>query len=212
MATLAQLYARIILDTNRDDMGSGGESEQAKIDAVVDAINHYKAEQFWFNRASGTGGTTPATATIALPAGVYVPKVVSYEGEPLLRVPLDAIEYRTDVGPPSKWAESEGSIQLWPIPDAAYTLHFYGTADIDAPAAEGDSNIWTTEAYSLILNEAKAILYRGLLRDPEGLMLSKDARQETLTMLRRETRQRSTSGLTTDLPNMVGIYNIQTDR
>ena len=39
-----QLYARIILDLNRDDMGSGGELEQAKIDAVADAIELHAGE------------------------------------------------------------------------------------------------------------------------------------------------------------------------
>lgn len=210
MATLAQLYTRLILDTNRDDMGSGGELEQAKIDAVTAAINNYKAEQFWFNRASGTGATTATDATLALPTGVYVPKVVSYNGQKLTRVPLDSIEHKAETGLPTQWAENEETIQLWPIPDAAYTLGVFGTADIDAPASDA-ANIWTTEAYDLILNEAKVILCRGPLRDPEGLALAKDGREEALTMLRRETRQRGGSGLTTDIPSVIGAYNINTD-
>lgn len=210
MATLTQLYTRIILDTNRDDMGASGELEQAKIDAVIDAINHYKSEQFWFNRASGSGATTAADATLTLPTGVYVPKVVSYNGQELLRVPLDQIECRTETGPPSKWAENEEQIQLWPIPDAAYTVFVFGTADIDAPASGALSNIWTTEAYDLILNEAKVILCRGPLRDPEGMALAKDGRAEALAMLRRESRSRGTSGLVADIPSAIGAYNINT--
>lgn len=211
MATLAGLYTRIILDTNRDDMGSGGELEQAKIDAVVGAINKYKSEQFWFNRASGSGATTAADATLTMPTGVYVPNVVAYEGDHLLRVPLDAMEHMTETGQPRKWAENEETIQLWPIPDAAYTLYIYGTADIDAPES-ASSNIWTTEAYDLILSEAKVILYRGPLRDPEGMMLAKDARDEALAWLRRETRRRGTSGLMSDIPATAGSYNINHDR
>lgn len=199
MATLTALYTRIILDTNRDDMGSGGELEQAKIDAVADAIQHFKAEQFWFNRASGSGNTTADDATLAVPTGVHVPNVVSYNGGALVRVPLADIECRTETGVPSKWAENEEQIQLWPIPDAAYAISVYGTADIDAPATGNDSNIWTTEAYDLILAEAKVILCRGPLRDPEGLGLAKDARAEALSALRRESRRRSASPLQTDL-------------
>jgi hypothetical protein len=80
MATLTQLYTRIILDTNRDDMASGGELEQAKIDAVADAVEFHSDEQFWFNRASGSGNTTAADATLAMPTGVRVPSVVAYLG------------------------------------------------------------------------------------------------------------------------------------
>lgn len=199
MATLTALYTRLILDLNRDDMGSGGELEQAKIDAVADAINHFKAEQFWFNRASGSGATTASDGTLTIPSGVHVPHVVAYSGNELTRVPLAQIEHKDDTGIPTQWAENEEQIQLWPIPDAAYTIYVYGTADIDAPASGAASNIWTTEAYDLILSEAKVILCRGPLRDPEGLAMAKDARAEALSALRRESRRRSAAPLQTDL-------------
>lgn len=208
MATLAQMYTRLILDLDRGDMGSGGALEQAKVDAVVDAINLWKQEPFWFNRASGSDATTASVATMALPSGVYVPSAVAYEGRALQRVPLGQIEHKTETGLPSRWAENEEAIQLWPIPDAAYTLFVYGTADIDAPAS-GSSNIWTVEAYALILAEAKIILCRGPLRDPEGLALAKDERADALAALRRESRRRSTSPLKTDLP-MRESFNILT--
>lgn len=208
MATLAGLYTRLILDLNRDDMGSGGELEQAKIDAVVAAVDKYKAEQFWFNRASGSGNTTASDATLAMPTGVFVPKVVSYLGRPLASVPLDEIECLTETGPPRKWAENEETIQLWPIPDGTYAISVFGTADIDPPAS-ASSNIWTVEALELILAEAKVILCRGPLRDPEGLALAKDGRDEALTALRRETRRRGSSRLRTDLP-MSDSFNIAT--
>ena len=207
MATLTQLYTRIILDLNRDDMGTSGELEQAKIDAVVAAINRHKAEQFWFNRASGTGNTTSTDATLTIPTGVYVPKMVTYLGRDLTRVGLDTIEARTETGRPTHWAEDEETIHLWPIPDATYALYVYGTADIDAPSAAAE-NIWTTEAYELILAEAKVILCRGPLRDPEGMQLAKDAREEALSFLRRESRSRDKAPLVTDIPPTREVYNI----
>src|SRR5688500_13028119 len=104
MATLAQLYTRIILDTNRDDMAASGELEQAKVDAVADAIAKHAAEEFWFNRASGTKDTVSGTATVALPTGVRVAKRVTYSGAPLTKVPLRDIQGLTDSGQPTKWA------------------------------------------------------------------------------------------------------------
>ena len=127
-------------------------------------------------------------------------------GEALARVSLGDIEHRAETGVPTHWAANEETIQLWPIPDAAYTLFVYGTADIDAPAA-GEANIWTTQAYDLILAEAKAILCGGPLRDPEGLLLAKDAREEALAALRRQSRTRSVSPLKTQL-SMSEHFNI----
>src|SRR4051812_34446445 len=133
MATLAELYTRIILDTNRDDMGSGGELEQAKIDAVADAIEYYADEQFWFNRAAGTVSTSANVATGALPAGMRIASVATYLGNEVEKVPLVAIEALVNAsspvtGPPAKWAEDAGAIRLYPTPDAAYALAVYGVA------------------------------------------------------------------------------------
>jgi hypothetical protein len=209
MATLTQLYTRLILDLNRDDMGSGGELEQAKIDAVAAAIDKNAAELFWFNRYSGTLTTVANTATVAFPAGLRDPKVVSYLAAPLRKVALEDIQavYNATtplVGIPSSWAEDEGNVRFFPTPNAVYALPVYGTADLGVP---GSTNEWTTEAYELILAEAKVTLCRGPLRDVDGLALAKDGRKEALAELRRETRSRAAVAATTDLP-VPQRYNI----
>ena len=95
---------------------------------------------FWFNRLSSTKATVAATDTIALPSGMRLALQLSYDGEPLLKVALNSIEALTeDSGRPTHWAENDGSIQLWPIPDAVYTLDVYGIAELGTPSA-GDSN------------------------------------------------------------------------
>lgn len=211
MATLTQLYTRIILDTNRDDMGSGGELEQAKIDAVADAVEFYADELFWFNRKSGTISTVASTATSALPSGMRIPQIVTYLSQPLLKVELEVIEaayYAASpvLAVPQKWAEDGGLIHFYPTPDAVYSMPVYGIADLGVP---GTSNAWSTEAYELILSEAKVILCRGPLRDVDGLALAKDGRKEALDKLRRETRRRGKVPSSTDLPVPTG-YNILT--
>jgi hypothetical protein len=203
MATLTQLYARIILDTNRDDMGSGGELEQAKIDAVADAIEMHAGELFWFNRASGAVATVAAAATVALPAGMRIAEVVTWSGKTLRKVPLEKIQKAENsaapvVGAPCLWAEDGAAIHLWPMPDAAYPLAIYGIADLGVPAG---SNAWTVEGFRLILAEARKILCRGPLRDPDGLALAADEAREALGKLRRETRRRGGAPPATDLPS-----------
>jgi hypothetical protein len=205
MATKDQLYTRIILDTDRDDMGSSGALEQAKIDAVADAIEFHSDEQFWFNRASGSGNTTADVATIALPSGVRVPGVVAYNGAALERVPLASIEHLTTTGIPAKWAENEDAIQLYPIPDGVYAISVYGLADVGVPAAGGDSNIWTTDAVRLIHATALKILYQGPLRDLEWGALWAGNEIRELARLRRETRRRGSSPLTADMPVPTGF-------
>jgi hypothetical protein len=202
MATLTQLYARIVLDLNRDDMGSGGELEQAKVDAVADAIDSHAGELFWFNRASSTAATVAGAATIALPAGMRVALVVTWLGKPLRKVPLEKILAAENSaapvsGPPCLWAADGGAIHLWPMPDAAYTLAISGIAELGVPAS---SNAWTVEGYRLILAEAKKILCRGPLRDGDGMALAADAAREALTALRRETGRRGAAPLAADLP------------
>lgn len=206
MATTAQLYTRIILDTNRDDMGSGGELEQAKIDAVAAAVDMHADELFWFNRKTSTKATVAATSTIALPTGMRAAIQLSYDGTPLAKYQLEDIQHLETTGLPTKWAENDGAIQLQPIPDAVYTFDVFGIADLGVPAS---TNEWTTEAYELILNQAKVILCRGPLRDPEGLALAKDGLEEALTKLRRETRKRGHTPLRSDLAVPSG-FNINT--
>lgn len=199
MATLNQLYARIVLDTNRDDLGPSTELEQAKIDAVADAIELHADELFWFNRASASGTTSAGQAALPMPAGIRLARTVAHQGAKLEKRPLEALEHRGETGRPAQWAENEGAIQLWPVPDGAYVLAVFGLAAAGLPASGDESNCWTTEAYRLILSAAKKILYRDVLRDSEGAMTAAAAEEEALTRLRRETRRRSRAGLVSDL-------------
>lgn len=205
MATIDALQTRIILDTNRDDLT--GELAQALTDAIADSVEDYADELFWFNRKTGTANTVAATATVALPSGMRLAQKVTYLGCELPKVPLEAMEGRTETGPPSKWADDGNTVHIWPIPDAAYALSLFGIADLGVPTA-GNSNAWTTEGYRLILACAKKILYRGSLRDPDGAALAANEEQEAISKLRRETKRRGVSELRTDVPRNRSTFNI----
>jgi len=206
MATLAELKARIIAETNRDDMGTGGELETVLSNAIARAIEFHADEQFWFNRKSGSASTVASTATVALPTGLRIANVVSHNQSPLQKVALEEIEHLTTTGPPGKWAENEGLIQLSPIPDAVYALKVTGIADLGVPAS---SNEWTTEAYDLIAATVRKILFRDVLRDVEGYNLARMAEEEELSKLRRESRRRGRTQLVGDIP-VPGGFNIVT--
>lgn len=199
MATLLELKTRIRLETNKDDIASGGEAEAALTTAITQAIEYYSDRIFWFNQASGTVSTVASTATVSAtsvsPAALRSINEVAYNGVKLGKVSLDEIQYLTETGQPYYWAGPGGSIRLHPIPNAVYSLSVYGLASTGIPAGDGLSNIWTTEAYDLIAARSRMLLYRDLWRDPEGASVAKIAEDEAFNRLQRETRIRGGSPL-----------------
>lgn len=196
MATLDDLKTRIIDETNRDDMGAGGQLEAALTRCITQAIEFYADEQFWFNRASGTVTTDAGDATADLPTGVRSARAVAYNGCDLVRVPLGSIVQRIETGLPDQWAENNGALQLWPIPSGSYDLMVVGVAELGVPTT---SNAWTVEGYDLIAARTRYLLYRDYLKDTEAATLAGLAEDEALTRLRRETRRRGSSPLKTEL-------------
>lgn len=195
MASLLELKTRIRLETNKDDIAPGGEAVEALNLAIARAIEYYSDEAFWFNRDSGTAPTTSGTAYVPVPYAVRVPETVSYNGVPLQEASLSRIEPLTDRGLPSHWAENGGIIQLWPIPDATYSLSVHGVAQIDAPENDGDETVWTNEAYDLIAGRVKLLLCRALWGNIEGAQLAASEEGEALARLRQETRRRGRTPL-----------------
>src|SRR4051794_17863916 len=113
MSSLAELKTRIADELTRDDMGTGGEAEDALSRAIDSAIAHYADEMGWFNRLSGTA-TTTASSTAALPTGMRYATQVSYLEEPLIRDELENLEPLIETGIPTRWAMSGDSLYLYP--------------------------------------------------------------------------------------------------
>lgn len=215
MATLGELKAQIRRETNRDDIADGGESESALDQAIADAIEFWSDEPFWFNQA---GAVVPALVStvagvgfVATPAAIRVAEKVVLVGGELRNRALDEIEGATETGAPAAWAANGDNLQLWPIPDAAYALTVFGTAQVDAPTLDAQETVWTNEARSLIAARVRFLLYRDIWRDVEATQLAAQAEGEALTRLRRETRRRTITPLrsTGDEPwSAPSIFNI----
>jgi hypothetical protein len=212
MASLLDLKTRIRLETNKDDIASGGEAEAALDRAISRAIEYYQDERFWFNVGSETAVTVASTATVARPAVRVADKVtISNSGSvsSLTKGALGDFIENSSTGVPSSYAEYGDSLYLYPIPNGAYTLTLYGVRDIAAPTLDAESTVWTNEAYDLIAAHARFILYRDIWRDQEGAVLAKGAIEEALGKLRRETRRRNAGGLRSDLPLSGGFSMIR---
>jgi hypothetical protein len=207
MATLLQLQTRIRLELQRDDIAVAGEAVQGLTDAVDRAIDYWADRKFWFNQTSATANTVNATATVAIPAALRTVDRVAYLGQLLPKVALSDIQYRTDSGIPSQWAESDGTITLWPIPNAVYALTLYGLAELGTPAS-GSSNAWTTDGLDLIDATARKILYRDYFANDQGVVRAMAAEQEAERKLLRETRRKAATPARTDIPRTRTSFNI----
>lgn len=194
MATLDQLKTRIILEIDRDDLGAGGEAEQALIDAYTDAIEFYSDQTFWFNRVSGSANSIAGLATLSLPLGLRLADSIACNGEVLRKVALAELQDRSGTGAPSNWAENGSTVQLSPIPDAIYPITFHGLSSTGVPATGSDSNFWTTEAYKLIVARSKATLFR-LFKEYDAMQAAQAEEAEALSRLLSETRRRAATPL-----------------
>lgn len=200
MSTLLQLQTRLRLEVQRDDIAIAGDSVQALTDAVDRAIEYWADERFWFNQTSAAASTVNGTQTVAIPAALRTVDRVAYNGYLLPKARLEEIQFRTDTGIPSRWAESDNNIALWPIPNAVYSLTLYGIAELGTPASAA-SNAWTTDALDLIDATARKILYRDYFIDDGNVARAMIAEREALEKLLRETRRKTVTPLRSDIPS-----------
>ena len=195
MATLFDLKTRIVTETNRDDLASGGELEFMLNDAIARAIEFHADELFWFNRATVAAETAVELATVAVPTGLRIPLSVACEGALLRKIAVEDMESLSGKGRPLLWAEEDGAIRLWPVPDAIHQLTVTGIAELGVPDG---ANEWTEAGCDLIAARVRMLLFRDTFRDLEGVQLAASAEEEALARLRRETRRRGRFAASTD--------------
>lgn len=190
MATLADLKTRIITEMVRDELSDDLAAQM--LVHIQKACRYYQNEKFWFNSIITSAVTVPSTATVSVPASMLrVDRVTipAYYTE-LLEVTLGDLEYDTIESIPRGYAYYNDALKLYPIPDAVYTLELTGLAEVDAPAVDADTSIWTNDAGDLIVARTKMTLYRDQFRDPEGTQLAQADVQEVFAQLKRETARR----------------------
>lgn len=81
---------------------------------------------------------------------------------------LDDISVRPDnTGLPVDYALDAGQVRFYSIPDQAYPVGLRGTQRLTPLAEPADANAWTSDAFDLIRCEAKLILGRDVLNEPD---------------------------------------------
>lgn len=185
------MKARIVSETLRDDL-----TVTQLGDAINDAIALQEGERYKFNEkryqiltVAGQEYYDLTSPTLLTSAGAAVGT-----GETLLE--LDDItctvnnqpyrlcprtqqsmnEWQTPTyeGQPADYTLYGQQLRIFPLPDAVYTLNLMGLARL-APnplSADGDTNGWMTEGAGIIRGHAKLLIYRDVLRDPDGVALA----------------------------------------
>ena len=204
MTTLAIMKARIATEIRRP---TGMTAQIA--DAITSAIAAYQGERTFFNAKRTVTFPTVATQefyTSADNANIPLIEKIDYvklyqSSSPYSLDPEDPSlieslsQSATQTGFPLVYCHYDGSIRLWPVPDAVYTIRIGGVYQIAAPAFDAETgNPWMTEAERLIRSRAKYELATHVLFDGELAGTMASAVTEAFAQLKRRTNQKVQSG------------------
>ena len=204
MTTLTSLKARVADDLARSDLTS------QIANAISDAITHYQPQRFYFTESrDATFVTVAAQSRYSSSDDADIPKFVKFDAvflvdsssivyELEMRPPVE-MENLLDSGAPSgrphSYAYFANGFQLFPIPDAVYTIRPVGVIRKDAPATDGEANnVWMTEAYELLRCRAKLYLAVHVLKNTDMALIMQAAEKEALSKLRSETTKKAAGG------------------
>jgi len=150
--------------------------------AIQSAIAKHERESFYFNELNDVNlfntvigqelYTTADSALIATMSDLLAVHILIGGNRYILdRQPWQYIETvsvnPSVTGQPTDYAYLAESMRLYPIPNGVYPVTLTGTQRFAALVNDADSNAWTTDGYDLIRSEAKLLLARDVLHDPQ---------------------------------------------
>lgn len=214
---VSDLVDRIQLATGRESL------TEVASQAIIQAVNIWENERFWFNEATVTFVTVPDQASysdsdmgisdaIGIDNMQFTVNGTSYTIRPITYGRFKETHTNpTYTGYPLQFAYYNRTIIIDPTPGATYTCEVsyikrepinYSTS---GSLSLSVSNMWTNEGAELILARAKAILEVDFFKDKNAIQqsiivgnmgdgcMSINERAQ-LTSLRRKTNKRVTSG------------------
>lgn len=166
MATFKDLQDRIALDyLNR--MTLMPEVKRA----INNSIKTYEARRYWFNEAQTAMATTSGQLYMSVPSDFLIlDRLEARIGGSLSTLRETDFHSIRDLnageatGSPCEYAYHGDRFELYPIPDAIYTVNVYYIKSLPALTADSDSNVWTNEAANLIAHAATVDLLCGVLQ------------------------------------------------
>lgn len=207
MGTLADLKARIIAQTNRDDLSDDLASDLNRV--IASAIGMFAAERWWFNELRATSTCAVGNVYQAIPAGArFIDNVWLMVGANRYALrkrgvaEIEALQSVAVSGQPTDFAVLGAQLYVWPAPNQAYPLIWELVADV-APVLDftadpaTQSNEWTNSGADLIVAQSKILLYRDYLSAMAGdprLALAQGQVSDAYSQLKSETTRRLSAG------------------
>ena len=196
MPTYLDLRTRIARDLWAEPTATTCAYDADIKDAVREAVRAFQGREFWFAEQDWQTylGTTVGQQYYPLPDRMAkVGNVKALIGDrwapvaPRIEEQIDRLTDFGDRGPPEFFCVINKQLRLAPIPDAAYQLSMTGTADLDAPENDGDENVWTNEAFELILYEAEKRLWAAFKKNAAQAQVCDALAREALKTLTAKT-------------------------
>lgn len=196
MSTYLEVRTRVAEELDRTDLAS----TDHLANAVLMTIKRYEGTRLYFNEARDLTFTTVAGQALYTSADAsWIPTVlrldegyvtVGGQFRLLCRADPFTLEYLSDnsasEGEPYDWAYYNQNVRLYPVPDTAYAVRFYGLKRLATLVEDTDTNAWTTDAEDLLVAGAKRWLCQHVTRDLQFAEVMKLAEDEALTRLQRE--------------------------
>lgn len=206
MSTYAQIKARIA--DSLDDTADEYTSQIAA--AVLTAIRYCERDTYYFNESRDiTFSTVNAQQWYTTADNSNIPTLIQIQAAykevggvstQLMWETPEAVELLSDssaaTGEPYCYTYFGKRIRLYPVPGATvYTIRLQiGPYRLTALSADGDTNVWTTDAEDMIVARAKYILYMDTLKDPALAVAALNDYQDQHAALMAETSKRNGSG------------------
>lgn len=195
MTSLALLRSAVADDLERSDLNSQITTE------INNAIREYSRRRFWFNMTRTTTFSTVAAQefygasdSANIPYLTQIDLAVLTDGSnkyPLIPVDNTALEMMDTPtmadNRPTHFSYVVDQIRLWPTPDAAYSIRIDGMVSPVDLSADGDSNVFLTQAFDVIRHSARRRVQANTLKDQNGALMSAESERAALDSLNLHT-------------------------
>lgn len=199
MSTFGTMIDRIETETRRKRI-----RDQIKA-AIATAITLEEIYTYYFSQGRATTETQKSKAYYALPANFQNMRslkcTVNNSSYPVISRSfeyLDEIDTgQSNQGFPEFYCLWNKQLRLYPVPGAAYPLLLAYIKSQPALVNDNDTNDWMTDGEILIRQRAKAIIYRDIVKGPEGKRQADECEAAAVraqNRLKSETRKRIATG------------------
>lgn len=192
MSTFGEIQSRINSDyLNRTDLSAATQR------SIFAAIRHYEGQRFNFNETATALTTSAGQSFIAFPSNLivldYVQITEASSDIALIYRDYDWIK-RANVtrtqSVPTHYTVYQNRIELFPIPDSAYSVPVAYIKRLTALSADADTNAWTSgEAEDVIVYHATKLMWANVLRNTDEALKFADLERASKSTLMRHREQ-----------------------